>query len=86
MARGQRRRGSVAPAALRWAAADARDVARIDRFPALGGRPRQPLRAALGTGGRRVERRRLLASLRRAAWWASRVAGLLQIGALAERE
>jgi hypothetical protein len=68
---------------LRWIAADARDVARIDRAPE---RPRvyvQTVARGLRPWQRRVERRRLLALIRRGALVAIAAACLLQMGALA---
>lgn len=83
MVRGERRRSPGAPAALRWIAADARDVARIERAPE---RPRvdvQTVAWGLRRWQRRVERRRLIALIRRGALVAIAVACVLQIIALA---
>jgi hypothetical protein len=83
MVRGQRRRSPGASAALRWIAADARDVARIDHG---ADRPRvdvQSVARGLRPWQRRVERRRRLALLRRCAIVGIALAGVLQIGALA---
>ena len=83
MARGERRRSSSVPAALRWIAADARDIARIGPGQT---RPAVAVRSvALGVRRwqRRVERRRLLALMRRAALVGVGAACALQIAALA---
>jgi hypothetical protein len=85
MVRGRRRRVRGASAALRWVAADARDVARIH-----GSSARPVVVVAVPTVARgvtrwrwRVERRRLLALARRGALVGVSAACLLQIGALA---
>ena len=89
MVRGRRRRLPGAQAAVRWAAADARDVARIHGSSA-GPAVAVPVDAAVPTvaGGlarwqRRVERRRLLVVARRGALPGVAAACLLQLGALA---
>src|SRR5258705_10553827 len=83
MVRGERRRSPGGPAVLRWIAADARDVARIDRTQV---RPAVAVEAIAGGVRRwqhRVERRRVLALLRRTALVGLGTACVLQIGALA---
>ena len=83
MLRDERRRSPSAAEALRWIAADARDVACIDHG---ADRPRvdvQTVARGLRPWQRRVERRRLVALLRRCAIVGIIVASVLQIGALA---
>ena len=89
MVRGRRRRLPGAQSAVRWVAADARDVARIHGSSA-GPAVAFPDDVSVATveGGlarwqRRVERRRLLAVGRRGALLGVAAACLLQLGALA---
>ena len=67
MVRGERRRSPGAPAVLRWIAADARDVARIGRaWPARPAVAVETIARGVRRWQYRVERRRLLALMRRA--------------------
>jgi hypothetical protein len=84
MVRGERRRSPGAPAALRWIAADARDVARIGRaWPARPAVAVETIARGVRRWQYRVERRRLLALMRRAALVGLGAACAMQIGALA---
>ena len=89
MVRGRRRRLPGAQSAVRWVAADARDVARIhgsSAGPAVafpGDVSVATVEGGLARWQRRVERRRLLAVGRRGALLGVGAACLLQLGALA---
>jgi hypothetical protein len=71
-----------APSAIRWIAADARDVTRIDTATGRAAVALTSVARGVASWQRRLERKRLLAVLRRAAIVALATASLLQIGAL----
>src|SRR5436305_2262932 len=83
MVRGERRRSPGAPAALRWIAADARDVTRISEAEARPTVDVESVAWGVRRWQRRLERRRLLAVLRRAVLVTLAAGCVLQIGALA---
>jgi hypothetical protein len=83
MVRGERRRWSGAPAALRWIAADARDVARIDRSTVRPAKAVETIARGVRLWQHRVERRRRLALMRRAGLVGLGAACAIQSGALA---
>lgn len=83
MVRGQRRRSPGAPAALRWIAADARDVARIRPGATRPAGDVRTVARGVRRWQRRVERRRLLALSQRAALLGIAAACVLQVAALA---
>jgi hypothetical protein len=83
MVRGERRRSSGAPAALRWIAADARAVARIDRSTVRPAEAVKTIARGVRLWQHRVERRRRLALLRRAGLVGLGAACAIQSGALA---
>jgi hypothetical protein len=80
---GERRRSPGAPAVLRWIAADARDVARIDRTHVRPAVAVETIAGGVRRWQHRVERRRRLALMRRAALVGLGAACVMQIGALA---
>ena len=83
MVTGERRRSSGAPAAVRWIAADARDVTRIGECKSRPAVDVESVAWGVRRWQKRLERRRLLAVLRRAALVALAAGCVLQIGALA---